>query len=231
VNATIALLVGAIALTGWAVDARRLWSGSNQERGSVHDRHAVRALDDLDRRLVALARAVEAAGSPSDARDLLAALRARSRSIRAKLDSLSGAPEARRGAWAGLGASIAELEYRVDVVWLEVHAAPPSFRAAFAGMVDETAAHLDSIRRTLSSQAKLDHSARLDGIRAELERLRNDAAGRSRSSDERLAVERAEWSRRLAALRRELRALEREFSHVQANRSPRREHRDARPAP
>ncbi|MGH7502711.1 MAG: hypothetical protein ACREL7_13270 [Longimicrobiales bacterium] len=180
--------------------------GAGSQAPDTPRTRAVRALDAIARRI----RDVEpfVANGHEDAVRVDKQLRARAGAIRVRVDELDPHDAEQRGAWAGVRSSIAELEYRTDMFVLESRSESMGFHEAAAPMFEETSAWLDELGASLDAQGRLDHSRRIESLRAELERIRSASADDVPAR--RAEVEtRVEWSKRLAALRRELRSLDR----------------------
>jgi hypothetical protein len=172
---------------------------------------ALHALDAIDRRIAEIDVLLAAGeGGNASGEELLA----RSRAIRTRVTESDPSDASQRGAWAGLRASIADLEFRTDILVLMARSRTMGFGEAAQPMIDETKATTDVLGAKLDAQGRLDYGARLERMRTELERLRLEAADdvpSSAASDE----TRTAWAKRLANLRRELRSI----SHRHANRN------------
>lgn len=166
---------------------------------------AVHALDAVDRRV----RAIDPlAHGGTDTRRIGEELLARASMVRDMVQKLDPDDAAQRGAWAGLRASIADLEYRTDLLVLMSRSNAVGFLEGAQPTIEETVASLDAIEASLGSQGRLDNGARLQALRRELDRIRAEAADDAAANRASIATREA-WSRDLATLRRELRSIER----------------------
>lgn len=170
---------------------------------------ALHALEIVDRRIHRVTGEVGA--DNEETLRASAELRARSKTIRRRVEKLDPDDDAQRGAWAGVRASIADLEYRTDILMLTTRSSSLGFRAAAEPTIAETLVTIEALRSSLGAQDQLDHSESLERMQTELERLRTESADdvpASRASDD----TRAAWARRLAVLRRELRSIDRQVA-------------------
>jgi len=178
---------------------------------------ALHALDVIDRRIAEIEGLLTAGeGGNASGEELLA----RSRAIRTRVTESDPDDASQRGAWAGLRASIADLEFRTDILVLMVRSRTMGFGEAAQPMIDETKATIDELGAKLDAQGRLDYGARLERMRVELERLRLEAADdvpSSAASDD----TRTAWAKRLANLRRELRSISRRHANRNAARPSR----------
>lgn len=211
---TCAIIVTGV-LSGQIVSSDRT-AGHAQLPTDARSR-ALHALDAIDRRIAevdALLTAGEGGSASGEE------LRARSRAIRTRVRESDPGDASQRGAWAGLRASIADLEFRTDIHVLMARSRTMGFGEAAQPMIGETKATIDALGAKLDAQGKLDHGIRLERMRTELERLRLEAADdvpASAASDE----TRSAWAKRLANLRRELRSISRRHANRNAARPSR----------
>lgn len=178
---------------------------------------ALRALDGVDRRLDQLSSHIN---GDAQSRGMVDDLSARSRAIRARVEKTDPDDDSQRGAWAGLRASIADLEYRTDVLVLTARSNEMGFGEAAEPLISESIAAIAELDAQLNPQGRLDHGAQLDSMRTELERLRIETADdvpSSRASEATVS----EWAKRLGTLRRELRSIGRRHAGRNALRSSR----------
>jgi hypothetical protein len=179
---------------------------------------ALQALDVVDRRVESVALLVDSGNE--DAHRACGDLLARSRTIRERVETLDPDDENQRGAWAGLRASVADLEYHSDVLLLVSRSTTMGFSAGAEPTIAETLATLEEVRATLDDQGRLDHAVRLDRMQTEVQRLRVETADDAPTSAASEAA-RTAWARRLATLRRELRSISRQQATRNAVRASR----------
>jgi hypothetical protein len=214
-NATIVGVVACVVLTAWVVGGRPQLPDGRAAGSQRPDSMRLRMLSELDAleaRLHATQRAIESADAADTvapvARERVASLLTRSKVIRARVDSLGPGKRTQRAAWAGLRASIASLAYQTDVTTLAAHSDAAEFTGAFLAMIESTEARIERLSSSLDAQARLDYGARVDTLTRQLQELKQQA-GPAGGSALVTPIARAERAERLAALRRELRALER----------------------